>query len=339
MKSILALLLFAEVLFFGIQALATHFQKEHQALPYFGERLYTPGTTNQSQSTSTTTLKKTKKRKKTGGEDSLLNDFESMHKGQLAKLDLIKDLHPMAESSGSAASEEPADLRVPLPSPPGNLKEFQRIVKRTFWDLEPKMGLVWFQSHLNFPIIIRILAYIPPVFLPWILISGLFSARGSRGEYKTFLKSLRGIHFFPAKPYKNFENSYSLWRKPTIQGQFKKEGRKLKKQWFRVLLANQKRLEGLNFGSVLFNEDRKDAGFAEELCQAIINSNEGIDRRYSALLTWYLGRKGSPELAWEIFQKAFSNASAGELDLTAKKLLHKIAAMCPNQEPKQLLSP
>jgi|GEM_PF-1806243 hypothetical protein len=337
MKAILAICLMIELLFLGAQAASTHFQFHHEAIPYFGIKIFQESQGSGSSSSSLSTKKK-KRRKKSGSEDNSVENFEQMRKGQMAKLDLIKDLHPMAESSGSPGeSKPPLDLSIPLPPPPANLMALKQVLMDVFWTLEPKMGLVWFKAHLNFPTVIRILFYIPPILFPWLLLLDLFSRKSSKGEYHQFLKSLRGIWFLTNKPYRNFDQAYTFWKKPTIQGQFQRENRTLRKKWFRALIQEDKRHEALNFGAVLFNEDRKDTSFAQELCVEILNGEGSIDRKYSALLTWYLSKKGNAENAWLIFQKCFAKVAAGDLDRESRRLLRMISTLSDQAAPRQLL--
>ena len=332
MKSILTLCVAGEIICGLLMLLSVHFQWNHQVIPYFAE-----GQLTRSYSQSTNASAKNHRNPQSNLSESksnkLLDNFEEVRKDQLNRLNLVQDIHPMMEKSSDMSLKTVSNAPKNLPSSPRNFVDLKITIEKTFWELQPNFGVVWFNAFLEFPIVLRILALIPPLWLPLLILSGKFTNRKTRDQgYQTFLKSLRGLHFFPAKPYQNFENAYALWKIPSVQNQFQKEKRSLKKQWFKALIANGQRFDGLNFGSTLIHENQKDLEFSEELCITLLQGKERIDRRYSSLLTWYLSSKGTPELARFIYERTLQGIKPGELDHSARILLRKATSLCPHPE-------
>ena len=142
MKSLLTLCLGTELLLLMMMIVSAHYKWNYQALPYLGKgtnlRSHSNATTHESGNINRLDLKRNLPKTST---DKLVENFEQTRKNQLDRLNVIRDIHPMTEKKtgrkvGSAANT------IKLPASPRNLGDLKQVLKQTFWELQPSLGIV-----------------------------------------------------------------------------------------------------------------------------------------------------------------------------------------------------
>ncbi len=334
MKLILIFLFLAEVLMVLSQVGSIHFHYRSEAIPYFARLIQRQAPTAESR-----TGKKQRFARKipaAASEDDSVSNFENMRKNQLGKLDLINNLHPMAESK---AQKKQRENRRPmrLPRPPRDFNVLIRAYKEIFQEMNPSYGMVWLRTQIPLPQAVRIALFAPIICMPFFMLGGLRRKMTVHNSYDKFLKSLRGVWFHKITGYQNFAASWEHWKNTGIQLKFQKERRPLKLKWFQILVKEGQPRAALNWGTHLYSQDPKDEKFDRQFCQLLLSLNRAVDFKFSKVLTWYLKETRNDTDAQRVWDQTLEPCRQERLDPDVKALAQTVAEITNCPEVKEFL--